>query len=505
MWITILLDILRPLYIVVTVLLSLYSLYLLSLTVLFWRQRWFCKPSPPAGDPPYDDEALPVVAVQLPLYNEKAVALRVIDEVVKMNYPRHKLHIQVLDDSTDETREMTADRVRYWQEQGFWITHHHRTNRQDYKAGALREGLLHTPAELIAIFDADFLPPASWLKGALKPYLQPNSERVGFVQTRWTHLNDDYSLVTQSLALGLDGIFGVEQPVCTHYGLFNFMNGTSMLLCRKSVEDAGGWRGDSLVEDMDLCLRMQLKGWKGVFLRDVTAPAELPGLMASYKIQQFRWAKGSMQVANQLVWPIVRSDLPFWTKAQVLEHTLGYLVNPLLLLLLALALPLYSWSTWWLDHLPFRYLSLFGIGFPLFFLTAQVTLYPPNRWWKGLTRLPILSLIGLGMAANNTLAVLEGLARKKSAFERTPKFGIQKGERLTFNNVPVHVRVSRTNWLELAIALYALAVSVIAIHAGKYIAGYFFAMYVLGFTWVAGAELLENIAARNSSGKSYHP
>jgi len=411
MWKYILLDIFRPLYIVASLLLSVYSFYLLTMTILFWRQKLACKSSPPTKDVPIAEEAFPMVAIQIPLYNEKLVAIRVIDQVIKMDYPRHKLHIQVLDDSTDETSKLVAERVAYWQEQGMWITHHHRDNRQGFKAGALKEGTQHTPADLIAIFDADFMPPADWLKGALKPYLQPNSERIGFVQTRWTHINAEYSLVTQSQALGLDGIFGVEQPVCTHYGLFNFMNGTGMLLRRQAVEDAGGWQGNVLVEDMDLCLRMQLKGWKAVYLKNVTAPAELPGVVASYKIQQFRWAKGSMQVVRRLAWPTIRSNISFWTKTYVLVRMFSYLVCPLILLLLCLALPLYSWSNWWLDRLPFRYLGLVGIGFPLFFLTAQVTLYPRHEWWKVLVRLPILSITGFGMAANNTLAILYLMGR----------------------------------------------------------------------------------------------
>jgi len=508
MWKLIVLDILRPLYIIVTILLSLYSTFLLSMVILFWRKKWMQRRS--AGrrnESPevLDDECLPVVAVQLPLYNEKDIALRVIDAVTQLDYPRHKLHIQVLDDSSDETYAMVMERVAHWQSQGFWITHHHRTDRSEYKAGALKAGMQQTPANFIAVFDADFLPPPTWLKDTLHPFMQPAAEKLGFVQTRWTHLNEDYSLVTQSQALGLDSVFGVEQPVCAEYGFFNFLNGTGMLLRRQAVDEAGGWRGDTLVEDMDLCLRIQLKGWKGTFLRDVTAPAELPGIMASYKLQQFRWAKGSMQVANLFTLPILRQPLRFGTRATVLFHSLGHLINPLLLLLLAMALPLYSWSNWWLDHLPFRYLSIMGIGYPLFLATAHITLYPRKDWWKLLVRLPMLSLLGLGMSANNTLAVIEGLARKKSAFQRTPKLGVKKGDRLTLTNVPVRVRISPTNWLEVTLALYALAASITTFQAGKYVAGYFFAMYVLGYSWVAGAELLENIAARRVARKHHEP
>lgn len=496
MWKDILLDVFRPLYIVASLLLSVYSFYLLALTILFWWQRLTKKTIAPPVAGNLEDMNLPVVAIQIPLYNESRVAARVIDAAAQMDYPPQKLHIQILDDSTDETEAIVAERVQYWQGLGIWITCHHRDNRQDFKAGALKEGMQHTPADLLAIFDADFVPPSVWLRQAVQPYLQPDATRLGFVQTRWTHINDDYSLSTQAQALGLDGVFGVEHPVCTHYGLFKFMNGTGMLLRRQAIEDAGGWQGEVLVEDMDLCLRMQLRGWTATYLRDVTAPAELPGLMASYKIQQFRWAKGSMQVARRLAGPIARSHLPFWTKAHVLVRMLSYLVCPLILLTLCLALPLYSWSGLWLDRLPFQYLSFAGLGFPLFFLSAQITLYPRKQWWKVLMRLPLLSMMGLGMAANNTLAVWEGLTLKKSVFQRTPKFGIGKQDRIQLRTIPVQMRLSPTHWLELLIAAYALLAALISVWGGNRVAGFFFVAYIVGFAWVAGAELVENLAAR---------
>ena len=190
--------------------------------------------------------------------------------------------------------------VAYWQARGVWITLHHRVDRIDYKAGALKEALTQTPAEYVAVFDADFLPPADWLRKALYPYMQPGGEKIGIVQTRWTHLNDDYSLLTRSQALALDGHFGVEQETCHQHGLFVNLNGTAGLIRRGCLEEVGNWRGATLIEDMDLSYRAQLQGWRVFFLNNVTAPAEIPGLMLGFKRQQFRWAKGSIQFLRLL-------------------------------------------------------------------------------------------------------------------------------------------------------------------------------------------------------------
>ena len=441
----------------------------------------------------------PVVAVQLPIFNEKQIALRLIDQIVQLDYPIECLHIQILDDSTDETADLVARRQAYWKAKGFWITLHTRPHRQEYKAGALREALTQTPADLIAVFDADFLPAADWLKKAISPFLQPGSEHVGFVQTRWGHLNDRFSLLTNAQALFLDAHFAIEQPVCTAYGWLNYMNGTGFILRRACAIDAGNWSGATLVEDMDLCLRAQICGWKGVYLCDVSAPAELPGLFSGYKSQQTRWAKGAMQIIRLQIGKLLHSPLPLHVRIEAIFHLSSYLLHPLMLLLLLLALPLYMWSNDWLVKLPIRSLGVIGLAMPFFYISAHLTIYPRRRWSEIILRLPAISLLGIGMAVTNTLALLEGLRNRPAVFERTPKMGILPDDRLSYKKMRVAPKISKGIWLEVIFAIYAVFATVTTLQGGNYLAAYFFALYVFGFSWVAGAELIENlIAARNS-------
>lgn len=494
-----LLSIIHALYIIISILLNLYSINILILTVLFWWGRLRRKKIPPTVSVFSPDVDWPLVAIQLPLYNEKEIALRIIDQVIKLDYPVKCLHIQVLDDSNDETEQLVAERVAHYQAQGIWITHQHRSDRKEYKAGALKEGLRNTPADLVAVFDADFMPPPNWLKRAISPFMKSGTERLGFVQTRWTHLNDRFSLLTNAQALLLDAHFGIEQPVCYQNGLVNYLNGTGFILRRACIEEAGNWCGDTLVEDLDLCLRAQICGWKAVFLQDVCAPAELPGLISGFKNQQYRWAKGSMQTIRRQTWRLIRSPLPILKRLEALMHLFSYLVHPLVLLLLILALPLYTWSSAWLVKLPLNSLGVIGIAIPIFYISAHFTTYPLRRWKEILLRLPALSLIGLGIAINNTLGVLDGMGKGPAVFERTPKLGTLEHHRLDYKEVKEPLKISRSIWLEVIFAFYALFATVTTLKAEHYLAAYFFALYTFSFCWVAVTELIENrIAARNA-------
>ena len=488
-------SIIHAIYILVTILVNFYSLNIFVLTILFWRDRLRSNKHIPPVQIIEQEIDWPLVAVQLPLYNENDIAIRIIDQVAKLDYPSDRLHIQVLDDSTDGTQDLVAKQVDYYRAQNIWITHHRRTDRSEYKAGALREGMKQTPADLFAVFDADFMPAADWLKKAVRPFLLPGNERLGFVQTRWSHLNDRYSILTSAQATLLDAHFGIEQTACAASHFFNYMNGTGFVLRRACAEDAGNWNGESLVEDLDLCYRAQIAGWKSTFLRDVSAPAEIPGLFSGFKRQQYRWAKGSVQTIRRLTWKLIKAPLPLTTRIEALFHLFGYLIQPLMLLLLIVALPLYTWSNDWLVKLPIHSLGIIGVAIPLYYISAEITLYPPRRWLDLLIRLPALSLVGVGIAVNNTLGIIDGFRKGPIVFERTLKMGSLQHHRMDYRQFKIPIKISKSIGLEILLAIYASFATMVALQGENYVAAYFFAVYVLGFSWVAAAELFENLAA----------
>lgn len=492
-------SLIHPIYLIVSLLLGLYSVNFVILTGLFWLRRLRKKEVGHTSNHLPHTTNWPLVAVQLPSYNEGQIALRLVDQIARFDYPHECMHIQILDDSTDGSTDLLLERVNFWKSQGIWITLHHRSDRNEYKAGALREAMDLTPADLFAVFDSDFLPPSDWLKKTVSPFLCPGSEHLGFVQTRWAHLNDRYSFITMAQALFMDGHFGIEQPICSSLGLFTYLNGTGFILRRACVLEAGNWSGETLVEDMDLCIRAQILGWKGMFLRDVSAPAELPAMIGSYKSQQYRWAKGSIQSIRRLTGRILRAQLPISTRIEGLVHMFSYLIHPLILLMLILALPLYLWSNDWLVKLPIRSLGVIGLGMPFYYISAHLAIYPPRRWAEILIRLPTLSLLSLGILVNNSIAVIDGMGSGPIVFERTPKQGILQNDRHSYKQVKIPFKISKSIWLEILLATYAIWASYITLQGANYLAGYFFAMYALGLGWVAGIEIFEKIAvARNS-------
>ena len=490
------LKILEPLgwlYTIVAFLLGIYSVNMLVLTLIFWIRKPLRKPLPAVG---LLESSLPVVTVQLPLYNESQVAGRVIETIIKLDYPPDRLQIQVLDDSTDDTLQVVTEKVNYWRNRSRWIELHHRTDRTDYKAGALREGLRTAGGEFIVIFDADFIPSPDWLKKALVPFFQPGGERVGFVQTRWSHLNDNFSLLTRAQALGLDAHFGIEQTVRGSTGLLMSFNGTAGIWRRAALEEAGNWRGDTLAEDLDLSYRAQLCGWKACFLRDVIAPAELPVLMIGFKRQQFRWAKGSIQALKLLGKQILNAPISIWHKIEAFLHLSGYMVHPLMLSLLILTLPLtFKWENV-LNRLPLGWIGVVGLGVPFAYITSQMTLYPPRRWWQWFVRMPVLSALGVGIAVNNTGGIIEAFLGKQSAFERTPKIGDIRHIELTEKVIAERLMVSNSTWFELILGVYALIDGILAVKDGNRIGAIFYALYAAGFMWVAGSTLWEARASR---------
>jgi len=467
--------VLEFLYIAVAALLALYGLNSFLLSWLYLRHR--------------REEVLPgrlteapPVTVQLPIYNELYVAKRLLEAVVRLDYPRHKLQIQVLDDSDDETTSLVRALVESFRAQGVDIELLHRRHRKGFKAGALQEGLARAKGEFIAVFDADFLPPPDFLHRVI-PHLLTRP-RLGMVQARWGHLNAQASALTGAQALALDGHFVVEQTARNRAGLFMNFNGSAGVWRRRCIEEAGGWQADTLSEDLDLSYRAQLLGWECLYLPDVVVPAEIPLQIQAFKRQQARWAQGSIQCVLKLGRKVLASPYPLFKRWQALMHLSGYLIHPLMLLLLFLTLPIIlgDFRLPW----PLAYLGLSSLGPPLTYALSQRALYP--RWWRRLVYLPYLALIGVGIALSNSLAIGRALLRRKGEFQRTPKFGGRRRKRYWLG-------IDGTVWGELALTLYALLLTLTAWNRGAYGVLPFLALYVAGFGLVSLLSLREGLTA----------
>jgi cellulose synthase/poly-beta-1,6-N-acetylglucosamine synthase-like glycosyltransferase len=404
--------------------------FVLAILALYGWHRYFLiflyRKHPPKPGPEFLPDPLPRVTVQLPIYNEMYVVDRLVDAVCALDYPAELLEIQVLDDSTDETREIAELAVRRHAAQGANIKYSHRTNRTGFKAGALEEGLKEAEGELIAIFDADFVPLPDFLKSTLSHFTDPN---VGMVQARWGHLNADYSLLTRVQAIMLDGHFVLEHGARNRWGCFFNFNGTAGIWRRTTIEDAGGWQHDTLTEDLDLSYRAQLKGWRFVFLEDVVAPAELPVEMNGFKSQQHRWAKGSIQNCRKLLPRVLASDLPFKVKLEAFMHLTANFNYPLMVVLCILMFPaMYvrynmGWHEMMLIDVPLFIAATASIV--SFYTFCQRQLY--LDWRRRLRYVPFLLSIGIGLSINNVRAVLEGLFDRDSGeFTRTPKYGVER-------------------------------------------------------------------------------
>jgi len=409
------------LYFIVLILLAVYGLHRYLMVYLYYkykRRSTHVKPEAPLTE-------YPDVTIQLPLYNEQYVVERIIETVCQIDYPKEHLEIQVLDDSTDETQEIAKTCVEKYIHQDFDIKYIHRTDRVGYKAGALSEGLLQSNGEFVAIFDADFIPPADILQNILPGFVD---DRVGMIQSRWDYLNRSYSLLTQVQAMMLDGHFIMEHGARAQSGLFFNFNGTAGIWRRKSIDEAGGWQHDTLTEDLDLSYRAQLKGQQFIFLEEVTSPSELPIEMNAFKSQQHRWSKGSIQTARKLLPTVLRSSLPFRVKLEALFHLTNNIAYMLMLMLSLLMFPSIvirvqaGWiSSFWID-LPFLMAATISVS--LFYLFSEREV-DSVRWKQRILYLPFLMSIGIGICINNTKAVIEALIGHWSEFQRTPKYGIQ--------------------------------------------------------------------------------
>ncbi|MGE3539830.1 MAG: cellulose synthase family protein [Candidatus Tectimicrobiota bacterium] len=434
----------------------------------------------------------PRVTVQLPIYNEQYVLRRLVEAVVCLDYPREQLDIQILDDSTDATTSLAARLVRQYRQQGCPITLVHRQHRHGYKAGALQEGLALARGEFIAIFDADFVPPADFLRRLL-PFF--TDTRVGMVQSRWGHINRTYSLLSLAQSIGIDGHFWVEQAARCWAGWFMNFNGSGGIWRRRTIEDVGGWQADTLTEDLDLSYRAQLRGWRCKFVPQVVCPAELPVQMSGVKSQQHRWAKGSIQTALKLLPRLLRAPLPLLTKVQGVYHLTNYLVHPLMLGL-ALTTPVLLQGGA-LFTAPMSLLTCVAIAGATC-APSSVYLYTQHRLYPGWYRRPwgflALLVLGTGIALSNTRAVLEAVFQVQSPFVRTPKFRIEQGSdtwRGKHYNAPFNAPFPWLSLGEVTLGLYSASGLLLAWQRGVYGVLPFQLLYTLGFLSVAGLSLWE--------------
>jgi cellulose synthase/poly-beta-1,6-N-acetylglucosamine synthase-like glycosyltransferase len=470
------------LYMVVLSILGLYGFHRGLLLYLYWRHR------NDAPKPPRHFDELPIVTIQLPMYNEMYVAERLLEGVASIDYPKDKLEIQVLDDSTDETTEIARQKAEELRGRGFDVSFKHRENRYGFKAGALEEGLRDAKGDYVLVFDADFVPTPSIVRDLIHHFTDP---KVGMVQARWGHLNRDYSLLTRVQSMMLDGHFVVEHIARNRSGRFFNFNGTAGIWRRSTIIDAGGWQHDTLTEDMDLSFRAQLRGWKFIYVPTALAPAEVPCEMNSFKGQQFRWAKGSAQTTKKLLWTVLTADLPLKVKIECVFHLTNNFAYVFLVILAALQLPnLLMRERMHKPELLLLDVPLFFstcVSIIIFYLTTHKALY--GNLQDAVKRLPVMMAVSIGLSINNARAVLEGLFGIESDFVRTPKHGIcDRGD----GWVTKKYRAAAANvgtYVELGFGFYIVGTILLAIVTGSWVSIPFLVLFMVGFLYVGTLSL----------------
>ena len=427
---------------------------------------------------------LPRVTIQLPMYNEMYVADRLIDAVVKMDYPRELLEIQVLDDSTDETVAIASRRVDYYKTQGLDISYLHRQNRKGYKAGALEEGMKVAKGDFIAVFDADFIPHKHFLMNTIHFFTAP---QVGMVQMRWSHLNRNFSLITRLQSIFLDGHFVIEHTARNRSGRFFNFNGTAGIWRKTAISDGGGWEHDTLTEDLDLSYRTQMKGWQFIYLADHSVPAELPVDIVAFKAQQHRWAKGSIQTAKKLLPKIFKAALPLHVKVEAFFHLAANMAYLLMVPLSVSILPVVilrrdlNWDQMIIYDVPLFLMATASVS--AFYIVSQKELY--SDWTSTFKFLPLLMGLGIGLSVNNSFAVLEALRNKESEFVRTPKFGIEKsndtwGSKKYKGNKKLLIPL-----VELILGFYFTFAVIICISEGIWLTLPFLMLFQYGYLYIS--------------------
>ncbi|MFQ6082235.1 MAG: cellulose synthase family protein [Candidatus Aminicenantia bacterium] len=433
---------------------------------------------------------LPRVTVQLPVYNEMYVVRRLIDSVCQLKYPKNLLEIQVLDDSADATQKIAQERVEFYKNKGIDIQYFHREDRTGFKAGALEEGLKYAKGEFIAIFDADFIPTPNFLFETIHYFTDP---QIGMVQARWGHINRNYSLLTQVQSILLDGHFVIEHTARDRTGKFFNFNGTAGIWRKKTIFSAGGWQHDTLTEDLDISYRAQIKGWRFIYLPQIVVPAELPIEMNAFKCQQHRWAKGSIQTAKKLLGKIFKAKLAFPIKLEAFFHlcdNVAYLMMiPLSLAIFPTVILRKNLGLYEMVIIDFPLIMLATGSVGAFYIYSQKEIY--LDWPGRLKYLPFLMALGIGLAVNNAKAVLEALLDKKSAFERTPKFGIQDSKK-KWKMKKYSGKRTYLAYIELFLGIYFTVTVVISIKEGIYLTLPFLLLFQIGYLYTSFFSFFQN-------------
>lgn len=438
---------------------AIFCLMQLYLLVIYIRKKFINNEEIDNVD--FEDEKFPFVTIQLPIFNEKYVVERLIDNIVKMDYPKDKFEIHILDDSNDETLEICKRSVVKYQQQGYNIEQIIRKNRVGYKAGALKEGMKVAKGDYIAIFDADFLPKPEFLMKTI-PYF--NNEEIGVVQTRWAHINQDYSLITELQAFQLNVHFTIEQVSRTKSNYFLQFNGTGGVWRRQAIDEAGGWEADTLTEDLDLSYRAQMKGWKIKYLEEVVSPAELPIEMSGLKSQQHRWMKGGAENARKLLPTVWKTpSMSFVQKIHATNHLMSSTIFLIVFLVAIISVPLlyfFKYLDFSTDFLAIFMISLLSIV-SVYFVANVITAWENDSLFKKMVKFvflfPLFLALSMGLSLHNSIAVLQGFRGKKSAFVRTPKFNIKSNKDKLKKNDYVKSRIPIPTYMEGLLALYFLA------------------------------------------------
>jgi cellulose synthase/poly-beta-1,6-N-acetylglucosamine synthase-like glycosyltransferase len=475
------------LYFTILFVLAVYGGYRIKQVVDFWRYRKFV-PQPQGA---FSEGDLPVITVQLPLFNEMYVVERLVKAITEIEYPREKLQIQVLDDSTDETVKLAEATVERYRSLGFDIEYVHRLDRTGFKAGALENGMKTAKGELLAIFDADFVPKPDCLRKLVDYFTDP---MVGCAQMRWSHINGDYNLLTRLQTIMLDGHFVVEQTTRNRTGGFFNFNGTAGIWRRKAIAMSGGWQHDTLTEDTDLSFRAQLMGWKFVYLLDEEAPAEIPVEINAFKAQQRRWAKGVMQVGLKLYPRIWRSKLPMRVRLEMFFRLTGNISYPLMIVASFLQFPLLLVRY----NQPFYHLMILDLPL-LFFSSVSVFLFYGTAVWyldkkrtPRLLHLPLVMALGIGLAFSNARAVLEALFGIKSDFVRTPKYQVEKNQDETWKRKKYKRKRGLLPLLELSFSLYFLLAILYAARMGMWGTVPFLFLFFFGFGYMGVMSFVQS-------------